>query len=71
MDPIGMREAKAKFSAIISAAGNGERTIVTNHGRPVAMIAPCEEEGRKECAIRSNLPPFEQALLSLPDGLEF
>jgi prevent-host-death family protein len=72
MNPVSIREAKAKFSAIVEAARNGETTTVTNHGHPVAVIAPCkEEEGREERPSRPDLPSFEQALLSLPHDLDF
>ena len=41
-------------------------------GRPVAVIAPFKgEEGQEERPNRSDLPSFEQALLSLPHDLDF
>jgi len=69
MNSVSIREAKDKFSAIIRAAGNGETTIVTNQGRPVAAIAPFKEEGQEERPNRPEPPSFEQALLSLPYNL--
>ena len=71
MDFVSTKDAKKKFSAILSSAGNGETTIVTNFGRPVAVIAPFRGEGQQERANRSNRPAFEQALLSLPYDLDF
>jgi antitoxin Phd len=71
MDPVSIRQAKAKFSALISAAENGGTTIVTNYGRPAAIIAPFKAEGEEERPDRSNLPTFEEALLSLPYHLDF
>jgi prevent-host-death family protein len=72
MNPVSIREAKAKLSAIIEAAGNGKTITVTSHGRPVAVIAPFKgEEGQEERPNRSDLPSFEQALLSLPHDLDF
>lgn len=35
---ISIREAKAQFSAAISAAEKGESVVVTRHGKPVATI---------------------------------
>jgi len=71
MNPVGIREAKAKFSEIVESAENGETTIVTNHGSPVAVIAPFKEgEGQGERPNRSDIPSFEQALLSLPYNLD-
>jgi prevent-host-death family protein len=40
MNPVSIREAKAKFSALVEAARNGETITVTNQSRPVAVIAP-------------------------------
>jgi prevent-host-death family protein len=71
MNPVPIREAKAKFSALIEAAGNGETITLTNHGRPVAVIAPFKEEGQEERPNRSDLRTFEEALLSLPHNLDF
>ena len=70
MNPVSIREAKERFSAIIRAAGNGETTIVTNKSRPVAVIAPFEADGQEERPNRLDLPSFEQALLSLPYYLD-
>jgi antitoxin Phd len=72
MNPVSIREAKAKFSALVEAARNGETTIVTNQSRPVAVFAPFKgEEGQEERPGRSDLPTFEEALLSLPHNLDF
>ena len=43
MKTMQLREAKAKFSALVEAAENGETTIVTKNGRPAAMVVPVEE----------------------------
>lgn len=37
---IAINEAKAKLSALISAAASGEQVLLTKHGRPVAEIKP-------------------------------
>lgn len=37
---IAIHEAKAKLSALINAALNGEQVVLTKHGRPVAEIRP-------------------------------
>lgn len=43
MKTMQLREAKAKFSALVEAAEKGETTIVTKHGRPAAKVVPIEE----------------------------
>ena len=37
---VGIFEAKSRFSQLVALAEDGEETIVTRHGRPVARIAP-------------------------------
>jgi prevent-host-death family protein len=46
MKTMQLREAKARFSALVDAAENGEPTLVTRHGRAVAMLVPIEEGQR-------------------------
>jgi prevent-host-death family protein len=41
-------EAKKHFSEILRRAGEGERFVVTNHGRPVAQILPPATSTREE-----------------------
>jgi prevent-host-death family protein len=42
----GAFEAKNHFSEILEKAARGEETIVTKHGRPVAIIVPYREDER-------------------------
>ena len=35
-----VREAKANFSAAATAAANGERVVITKHGKPFVEIVP-------------------------------
>lgn len=42
---IGIREAKAQLSRLVSEAERGTEWIITDHGRPVARLAPLEEAG--------------------------
>ena len=37
---IGIREAKAQLSRLVSEAERGTEWIITDHGRPVAKLAP-------------------------------
>jgi prevent-host-death family protein len=83
MRSFSIREAKDKFPALVKAARGGETSILTYHGTPVAKIAPLQEGGKvapsREAELqdgdkrpeRSDLPTFEQALLSLPHALDF
>lgn len=40
---LALREAKARLSELVSAARNGERAIITRHGRPVVELVPCKQ----------------------------
>ena len=86
MKSFSIREAKDKFPALVKAAQGGETTILTNRRKPVAKIAPLQEgdmgdkvaplqevelQDKDKRPERSDLPTFEQALLSLPYALEF
>ena len=40
-----IREAKARLSELVAAARNGERVIITKHGRPAAELVRCDRRG--------------------------
>ncbi|WP_419163982.1 type II toxin-antitoxin system Phd/YefM family antitoxin [Candidatus Palauibacter sp.] len=40
-----LREAKARLSELIAAARNGERVIITKHGRPAVELVRCDHGG--------------------------
>jgi len=65
MKAMQLREAKAKFSAIVQAAENGESTVVTKNGRPAAMIVPVAKSQRGE-ARKKKRKNFGELLLSIP-----
>ncbi|RUT87425.1 type II toxin-antitoxin system Phd/YefM family antitoxin [Mesorhizobium sp. M7A.T.Ca.TU.009.02.1.1] len=69
MKTVQLQQAKATLSAIVEAAGNGEPTIITENGRPAAMIGPVDE-GRKLYPqdSRRNLADW---LLRCPGDIEF
>jgi prevent-host-death family protein len=39
---IGVRQAKAEFSKLIEAALNGERIVITNHGKALVELIPAK-----------------------------
>ena len=69
MKTIQLRQAKAGLSAIVEAAGNGEPTIITRHGKPTAMVVPVDE-GRK-LYPQGSQKNFADLLLKYPGGIEF
>ncbi len=68
MQSIQIRDAKAKFSALIEAAEHGRPTTITRHGRPAAVVVPVEDARR---LYPENQPSFADLLLSFPGGVEF
>jgi prevent-host-death family protein len=68
MKSAGIREAKARLSELARAAAMGEVTIITDYGKPIAMIAPIERATTEERA--SDAVGFREALLSLPYHLD-
>ncbi|MBC8792132.1 MAG: type II toxin-antitoxin system Phd/YefM family antitoxin [Tagaea sp. CACIAM 22H2] len=68
MQSIQIRDAKAKFSALIDAAEHGKPTTITRHGRPAAVVVPVEDARR---LYPKSRPSFADLLLSFPGGVEF
>jgi prevent-host-death family protein len=68
MRSIQIRDAKAKFSALIEAAEHGQPTTITRHGRPAAVLVPVEDARR---LYPQDRPSFADLLLSFPGGAEF
>jgi prevent-host-death family protein len=68
MKTVQIREAKARFSALVDAASHGQPTTITRHGAPVAVLVPID-------AARRIYPQPEESfadlLLSFPGGVEF
>jgi len=67
MDSVQIRDAKAKFSALVEAAERGQPTTITRHGRPAAVVVPVEDARR---LYPENRPSLIDLLLSFPGGIE-
>lgn len=68
MQFIQIRDAKAKFSALIEAAEHGRPTTITRHGRPAAVVVPVEDARR---LYPEDRPSFADLLLAFPGGAAF
>jgi len=42
--PVGVAEAKRRFSELLDRVAAGERIVVARHGRPAVVLAPPYEE---------------------------
>jgi antitoxin (DNA-binding transcriptional repressor) of toxin-antitoxin stability system len=67
MKSVGIREAKAKLPALARAAAAGERTQLTDYGKPIAVIGPLEDAQHEQ---RSDASAFRNALLAMPHALD-
>ena len=67
MDVLQIREAKARFSALIAAAEKGRPTLVSRHGQPCAMIVSVADGARLYPLEMPNLASY---LLALPEPLK-
>ena len=68
MESVQIREAKARFSALVAAAERGRPTTITRHGRPAAVVVPVEDARRLYPDDRRS---FVDLLLSFPGDVEF
>lgn len=68
MRSIQIRDAKAKFSALVEAAERGKPTTITRHGKAAAVLVPVEVAKR---LYPERRPSFADLLLAFPGGIEF
>lgn len=68
---VGVRELKEQAPKLVQRAEKGERTLITRHGRPVAVLAPATEvesihtERPRALAWRREREQFERMLPEL------
>ena len=67
MKSVGMREPKAHFSELVRAAANGELIVLTDYGKPLAVITSIEGEGANRADDSADA---RQAHLALPHHLD-
>jgi prevent-host-death family protein len=61
MQHIQLRDAKAKLSAVVDAAAQGEPSVITRHGQPAAVVLGYEEWQRL-----AAVPSFARLLMACP-----
>ena len=67
MNSVGIREAKARLSALARAAA-GKPTLLTDYGKPLAIIAPIAEDAAKSEKAKAAIFFF---ILRLRKSTEF
>ena len=50
---LGLREANQHFSKAIKAVRAGREVVLTDRGRPIAVIKPLKAEDTQEAALRA------------------
>jgi prevent-host-death family protein len=60
---LGLREANQQFSKAIRAVRAGRDVVLTERGRPIAVIKPIKVEGTEEEALRALA---DEGLVTLP-----
>jgi prevent-host-death family protein len=50
MSTVGTFEAKTHLTQLLERVARGERIVITNRGKPVAMLVPPEVEETKDAA---------------------
>jgi prevent-host-death family protein len=49
---MGLREANQRFSKAIKAVKAGKEVVLTERGKPIAVIKPLEQQDKDEAMIR-------------------
>ena len=49
---MGLREANQRFSKAIKAVKAGKEVILTERGKPIALIKPLEQQDKLEATLR-------------------
>lgn len=69
MQTIGVRELKDHLTRYLAFVRQGERIVVTDRGKPVAVLGPIEaKDGRKPSAADRAAALARRGLISLPEG---
>ena len=50
---LGLREANQRFSQAIKAVRAGQEVVLTERGRPIAVIKPFKEEDAREATLQA------------------
>jgi prevent-host-death family protein len=60
---LGLRAANQQFSKAIKAVRAGKEVVLTERGRPIAVIKPIQDEGGQADALRAMA---DEGLITLP-----
>jgi prevent-host-death family protein len=60
---LGLREANQQFSKAIKAVRAGREVVLTERGRPIAVIKPIKEADTQQAALQQMV---DEGLITLP-----
>ena len=60
---LGLREANQQFSRAIKAVRAGKEVVLTERGRPIAVIKPIKEADTQQAALQQMA---DEGLITLP-----
>jgi prevent-host-death family protein len=60
---LGLREANQQFSKTMKAVRAGKEVVLTERGRPIAVIKPIQEGDTQEAALQAMA---DEGLITLP-----
>lgn len=60
---LGLREANQQFSKAIKAVRAGKEVVLTDRGRPIAVIRPIKEADTQQAALQQMA---DEGLITLP-----
>jgi prevent-host-death family protein len=69
MASVGIRELRQRASELVRRVENGESIEITDHGRPVAVLAPLPDDPVQRLRAAGDLQPSEGDLDELPEPL--
>ena len=69
MQTVGVRDLKNRLTRYLALARAGERVVVTDRGKPVAVLGPIEgHDGRKPSRAHRLAALARRGLITLPQG---
>jgi prevent-host-death family protein len=66
---VGAFEAKTHFSNLLDRVEQGERIVITRHGRPVATLVPTQAKSRKDLVALARRAWESTSGTTLPKGM--
>jgi prevent-host-death family protein len=75
MKTVGVHKAKTTLSALLAKVEQGERIVITRHGKPIAQLTRIEPKPQRQAVLLRALPAwrdftFDPAVFAAPTDEE-